>query len=50
MRRQHGVAEGERRVGGPVALPARAPATVTVSGPRNSMVTAMPSGIRANAW
>jgi hypothetical protein len=25
-------------------------ATATASGPRNSIVTAIPSGIRANAW
>src|SRR5260221_1833353 len=28
----------------------REDATATASGPRNSMVTAMPSGIRANDW
>ena len=28
----------------------RDPAMATASGPRNSMVTAMPSGIRANDW
>ena len=31
-------------------LPRSVPVTVTHSGPRNSMVTAMPSGMRANAW
>jgi hypothetical protein len=28
----------------------RKPMTATVSGPRNSMVTAMPNGIRAKDW
>ena len=34
----------------PTSLRCRDPATATASGPRNSMVTATPSGMRANDW
>ncbi len=34
----------------PTSRRCRDPATATASGPRNSMVTATPSGMRANDW